>query len=75
MYLRLESSVRQKLSNYERDLIRNLDRNTESNKRDVLSVAPILTFVTCNIVLSFDFTNQNYYNLGINITPDDYLML
>ena len=59
MYLRLESSVRQKLSKYERDLIRNLDRNAESNKRDVLSVALILAFVTCNIVLSFDFTNQN----------------
>ena len=75
MYLRLESSVKQKLSKYERDLIRNLDRNAESNKRDVLSVALILAFVTCNIVLSFDFRNQNYYNLGINITPDDYLTL
>ena len=57
------------------NLIRNLGRNTESNKRDVLSVALILTFVTCNIVISFGFTNPNYYNLGINITSDNYLTL
>ena len=74
MYLRLESSIRQKLSNYERGLIKNLGRNTELNMTDVFSVALILIFVTCNIVISFDFTNQNYYSLGINIASDDYLM-